>query len=103
MKNQACRSLTVTGILTLIFLLACKQSFLEKPAIGSTDEKILATRAGADALLLGAYSLLDNGGAPGGGWPSGKWIFGGVASDDAQTDTEAGALQPVRITGQGLK
>lgn len=79
--------------LTMVF--SCKKDFLEKAAIGSTSEATLSTKAGADALLIGAYSLLDNGGTSGGGWPSGKWIFGGVTSDDAHTGTEAGALQPV--------
>ncbi|MEJ7766939.1 MAG: RagB/SusD family nutrient uptake outer membrane protein [Chitinophagaceae bacterium] len=82
-------------ILSLTMIFSCKKEFLERQAIGSTSENILATKAGADALLIGAYSLLDNGGSAGGGWPSGKWIFGGVASDDAHTGTEAGALQPV--------
>ncbi|MET6996005.1 RagB/SusD family nutrient uptake outer membrane protein [Chitinophaga defluvii] len=95
MKNSVCKLMLASGMMAMVFLPACKQSYLERQAIGSTSENILATKAGADALLIGAYSLLNNGGTVGGGWPSGKWIFGGVASDDAHTGTEAGALQPV--------
>lgn len=80
---------------SLLLFFACNKSFLERDAIGSTSESTLATKAGVDGLLIGAYSLLNNGVTVGGGWPSGKWIFGGVASDDAHTGTEAGALQPV--------
>jgi len=85
----------LSSSLLILLSSSCKKDYLERAAIGSTSETTLATKAGADALLIGAYSLLDNGGTAGGGWPSGKWIFGGVTSDDAHTGTEAGALQPV--------
>lgn len=87
--------LLLSSILFLLLTCSCQKDFLDRAAIGSTSEVTLSTKAGADALLIGAYSLLDNGGTAGGGWPSGKWIFGGVTSDDAHTGTEAGALQPV--------
>ncbi|MEO6000653.1 MAG: RagB/SusD family nutrient uptake outer membrane protein [Chitinophagaceae bacterium] len=89
------KSIITALFFTLLTTSSCKKDFLEKQAIGSTSELTLSTKAGADALLVAAYSLLDNGGTAGGGWPSGKWIFGGVTSDDAHTGTEAGALQPV--------
>lgn len=94
MKLQS-KLLKIAVVLFLIPVVSCQKEFLERGAIGSTSEATLATKAGAEALLIGAYSLLDNGGSAGGGWPSGKWIFGGVTSDDAHTGTEAGALQPV--------
>lgn len=96
-KQKVMKKLIYKVILSACCLsvVSCQKDFLERGAIGSTSETTLATKAGADALLIGAYSLLDNGGTAGGGWPSGKWIFGGVASDDAHTGTEAGALQPV--------
>ncbi|CAL1519057.1 RagB/SusD family nutrient uptake outer membrane protein [Chitinophaga sp. MM2321] len=95
MKKLVYKLMIAGGMMAMVFLHACKKSYLEREAIGSTSESILATKAGAEAVLIGAYSLLNNGGTVGGGWPSGKWIFGGVASDDAHTGTEAGALQPV--------
>lgn len=82
-------------LINMLLLLSCNKNFLEHPAIGATSENILTTKDGANALLIGAYSLLDGGGTVGGGWSGGKWIFGGVASDEAHTGTEAGALQPV--------
>ncbi len=88
----------LTGCLVSVMsIIACKQEFLEKIPQGSLNESTLTTKAGVNGLLIGAYSLLDNGGTGGGGWPSGKWIFGGVASDDAHTGTEAAALQPVPL------
>jgi len=94
--NTIKNKFTVLALLVILpTVYSCKKDFLERQAIGSTSELTLSTKAGADALLIGAYSLLDNGGTAGGGWRSGKWICGGVTSDDAHTGTEAGALQPV--------
>lgn len=69
---------------------SCEKSYLEKGPLGSTNISTLSTKAGVDGLLIGAYAQLEKG-----GWPTGMWIFGGVASDDAHTGTEAGALQPI--------
>ncbi len=85
------------GLISLISISACKKTFLEKKPLGSLNESLITNKAGVNGLLIGAYSLLDNGGTGGGGWPSGKWIFGGVASDDAHTGTEAAVLQPVPL------
>jgi hypothetical protein len=77
-------------IFCIVLMSACSKQYLEKDPIGTMDESTLATEGGVQGLLIGAYSQLDRG-----GWPTGDWIFGGVASDDAHTGTEAGALQPV--------
>jgi hypothetical protein len=84
-------------LISLISISACTKDYLEKKPLGTLNESTLATKAGVNGLLIGAYSLLDNDGTAGGGWPSGKWIFGGVASDDAHTGTTASALQPVPL------
>lgn len=77
---------------------ACNNDFLEIGAIGTTSETTLATKAGVNGLLMGAYSLLDGWGVPGSTYyfvGVENWIFGGVVSDDAHTGTEAGALPPM--------
>lgn len=95
MKKILYNLMMATCILALLPINACKDDFLEIDAKGSLSESVLANEAGVNGLLIGAYSLLNNGGTSGGSWPSGRWIFGGVTSDDAHTGTEAGALQPV--------
>lgn len=95
MKSLRYNLILLACLSSFSVLYSCKKDFLEKGAIGSTSEVTLSTKAGVDALLISTYSLLDNGGTGGGGWPSGKWVFGGVCSDDAHTGTEAGALQPI--------
>jgi len=85
-------------ILIMILLIGsfgCSEEFLDVKPKGTLSSSNLATEAGVNGVLIGAYSLMNNGGTSGGGWPSGRWIFGGVTSDDAHTGTEAGALQPV--------
>lgn len=74
------------------FVLACSKSFLEKAPLGTLDESTLANRKGVDALLIGAYSMLDGFGGAGGGFYSSpsNWIYGGVASDDAYKGSDAG-------------
>lgn len=93
------RVILILGSYTILLLSinACKKGYLERSPIGSLNENTLATKAGVNGLLIGAYHILNNGGTPGQGWQSGKWIFGGVASDDAHTGTEAAALQPVPL------
>src|SRR3954469_20457412 len=74
------------GILVVFFIgVACKKSFLDKPPLGTLNPQIIATPAGVQGLLIGAYSMVDGEGAPGDGFASGasNWIFGGVAADDA--------------------
>jgi hypothetical protein len=97
MKRVYTILILTASMILLVALNSCKKDFLEKNPLGSLNESTLATNAGVNGLLIGAYSLLDNDGTAGGGWPSGKWIFGGVASDDAHTGTTASALQPVPL------
>src|SRR5947209_9538877 len=76
----------IPAALLLIVITACKRSFLDKPPLGTLNPQIVATKAGVQGLLIGAYSLVDGEGMGGfDGFASGasNWIFGGVASDDA--------------------
>lgn len=91
MKKLLYRLFISVCLASLIFA-ACKKSFLERGALGDVSETILYNKAGAEALLIGAYSLLD--GSPNStqnAWSSmNNWIYGGVASDDAHKGTEYG-------------
>jgi starch-binding outer membrane protein, SusD/RagB family len=88
--------LLITGCLAaLMASYSCSEDFLEKGAIGSISEKVIANKAGAEKLLIGAYSLLDGQGGPVGvpnNWSMGisNWIYSGIASDDAHKGSEFG-------------
>jgi len=77
-----------TGCSLLLLILSCNESFLEKQPYASISETTLATKEGIDGVLLGAYSLLDGGGAVGGGYASGWTVL--LAPDDARLGTESG-------------
>jgi len=75
-------------LVTVTLIYSCKK-FLNKSPVGSLSADVLASKAGVDGLLIGAYSMLD-------GWnntniqfgsPYGTALdnssFGGYASDDA--------------------
>lgn len=79
-----------------IIIYSCKKNFLEKIPPGSLDENSLANKKGAEALLIGAYSVLDGfidgGGVFLGGWQSSgtNWVYGSVVGGDAHKGSDAG-------------
>ncbi len=90
--------------LKAIFILAvigaiaysCSKSFLDKQPYGSLDENTLANKKGVNALLIGAYSVLDGfingGGIFLGGWQASgtNWVYGGISGGDAHKGSDAG-------------
>jgi hypothetical protein len=85
MKKIQYKFLISALLVVIIAVAACKKSFLDKPPLGTLNPQILASEAGVQGLLIGAYSLVDGEGAPGDGQISAasNWAQGGVASDDA--------------------
>jgi|SRR5665647_400 len=79
---------TAIGCLFLSITFSCGESFLNKRPYGALSESILYTKSGVDGLLIGAYSLLDGGGARGGDFWS--WWEYLIAPDDARAGSERG-------------
>jgi hypothetical protein len=71
------------GLLVLIY--ACGKDFLNKPPQGVLSPAIVATQAGVQGILVGAYAGLDGAGLDNSGWGSAadNWVYGSVAADDA--------------------
>ncbi|WP_439584363.1 RagB/SusD family nutrient uptake outer membrane protein [Dyadobacter bucti] len=94
MKKSFINCTGTSALAFLIVLMSCNESHLEKNAVGSLNESVLANRAGVNGLLIGAYSLLDGVGASGTGspWqsPVSNYLLGGIASDDSHKGTEYG-------------
>lgn len=73
----------------LVFTLLSCEDFLETKPLGVYSDNIFTSEKGIDALLIGAYAMLDGAGA--GGWGGSyawgasvsNWLWGSVASDDA--------------------
>lgn len=85
-------SLSILGV----GIYSCKQDFLERTPPGSLSAATLANVKGAEALLIGAYSVLDGfidgGGVFLGGWQSSgtNWVYGSVIGGDAHKGSDAG-------------
>ena len=71
---------------------ACKSDFLDVKPKGSLSAEVLATEKGINALLVGAYSLLDGVSSSFGGWEaaSSNWVFGDIRGMVSNKGTDAG-------------
>lgn len=71
---------------------ACDDAFLTTAPKGVLSQQSLESKKGVDALLVGAYSLLDGVGSGNTSWHSAvsNWVYGDVASDDGYKGTDAG-------------
>ncbi|MCP9769757.1 RagB/SusD family nutrient uptake outer membrane protein [Lacihabitans sp. LS3-19] len=71
---------------------SCSDSFFDLKPQGRASIAQLSTKNGVNALLIGAYSLLDGVGAGNTGRQStiSNYVFGGISSDDAVKGTDAG-------------
>jgi|SRR5665647_532191 len=104
MKELNYKIILTSCLTTVMLLIACNNSFLDKAPMGSTSDLTLANNAGVNGLLIGAYSLLDGNGGPNlGGSPYSQaisnWVFGGVASDDAHkgsTDNDQSSIAEIK-------
>lgn len=97
-------------IYTLIFCgivaTSCSDKFLEVQPKAALSSTALQNKAGVNALLIGAYSLLDGWATPEGAYRSyqvgaDNWVYGSVASDDAYKGTIAGDQPPISLIEQG--
>ena len=79
-----------------VISLSCGKGFLEKTPKGTLDVATLANKKGVEALLIGAYAVLDGfingGGIFLGGWQSSgtNWVYGSINGQDAHKGTDAG-------------
>jgi hypothetical protein len=89
----------------LALVSACSDSFLDVTPKASLSAETLYNKAGVNALLVGAYSLLDGWATPEGAYRSyqagaDNWVYGSVASDDAYKGTIAGDQPPISLIEQ---
>jgi len=75
----------------LLLMNSCSEEFLEITPNGSLDESVLSSYEGVDALLIGAYALID-GVQSGFSWnaASSGWVYGSIRGMDANKGTDSG-------------
>jgi hypothetical protein len=75
---------------------SCKSDFLTVSSKGTLDQSTLATTDGVDALLIGAYSLMD-GMSSQFGWGSAgsNWVYGSIRGMEANKGSNSGDQQDI--------
>jgi hypothetical protein len=96
----------ILSSIVLGILSSCSDSFLEVTPKAALVSTTLQNKVGVNALLIGAYALLDGWATAEGAYRSynvgaDNWVFGSVASDDAYKGTNAGDQPPISQIEQG--
>ena len=97
----------IIGITIFLTLLSgCSDEFLDVRPKAALSTAALENGKGVNALLIGAYALLDGWATPEGAYRSyqvgaDNWVYGSVASDDAYKGTIAGDQPPISLIEQG--
>lgn len=95
MKNLITKGTVATAMLMLVTF-ACKDKFLEVPGTGALAGTQLTSKAGLNALLVGAYAQL-NGRGFSTSTSSNNWVRGSISGGDANKGSNSGdfnALTP---------
>jgi starch-binding outer membrane protein, SusD/RagB family len=88
-KNKLLSVIAVTT--GLLLMNACSEEFLDITPNGSLDQSVLATADGVNALLIGAYAMIDGVDASF-GWEAATsgWVFGSIRGLEANKGTFSG-------------
>jgi hypothetical protein len=85
-----------TALICMGMMNSCKDKFLETTPLGVGNETMLSNKTGVNAVLIGAYSLLDGVGSGGTYFSAvSNWIYGTVASDDGYKGSDVGDLAQI--------
>src|ERR1700733_14814205 len=71
---------------------SCNKSFLDSSPVGSLSTAQVANKEGVEALLIGAYSLLDGQGIVQGDAASSEsnWVYGSICGSEAYKGSNPG-------------
>ncbi len=98
MKNKFLK-FSIAILLLATGIWACKKSFLDTSPYGQYGDDQLLSAKGIDAVLIGAYGMLDGESQfkYGENWftPVTNWVYGDIASDDAYKGTDANDQPPM--------
>src|SRR5665647_2168501 len=89
MKNRFNLLLITFLTCCLLFEYSCTEAYLTKEPPGVAAGTAIESKAGVEALLVGAYSTLQGVGRFGGD-PATDWTYGSGASDEAYKGSSAG-------------
>src|SRR5512139_772689 len=75
---------------SLLMIYSCSEEFLTKEPPGVAAGSVIQTPAGVEALVVGVYERMQNGGSMFGGALNSDWTYAGACSDDAYKGTSTG-------------
>lgn len=87
-KTIKMRLIAASMLLSLLFVWACSEDFLEVAPTGQLANEQLKSKAGIEGLLVGAYAMLRGQGGFYDG--SSNWVTGSILGGDANKGTNAG-------------
>ncbi len=93
-KNSNWRKISLSLIAAATFTFSCKDNFLEVPPTGSLANAQLATKAGVEGALIGAYSMLNSKGYTQVAAPN-NWVFGSILGGEANKGTDPGDFSSI--------
>jgi len=87
----------MASFVLLAILISCSEEFLTKEPMGSSSETVFYNQKGIDALLTGAYGIVDGGAVWEVSWGASiqNWTYGSAMSDDAYKGSEETDQIPV--------
>src|SRR4030043_2321766 len=87
----------MTSFIVMALLFSCSEEFLTKEPLGSSSETVFYNEKGINALLIGAYGIIDGGALWTVSWGASiqNWTYGSAASDDAYKGSEITDQVPV--------
>jgi len=87
----------MASFMLLAILFSCSEEFLTKEPLGSSSETVFYNQKGIDALLIGAYGIIDGGAVWEVSWGASiqNWTYGSVMADDAYKGSELTDQIPV--------
>jgi starch-binding outer membrane protein, SusD/RagB family len=99
------KTIIVLSTMFLSLMISCSDSFLDVKPKAALSSTALSNSKGVNALLIGAYSMLDGWATAEGAYRSyqvgaDNWVYGSVASDDAYKGTIAGDQPPISLIEQ---
>lgn len=117
--NKLALKIIIPSCIGLVVFYACSKKFLQNPLIGASTQDAIASKAGVERVLIGAYSMLDGIGAYGTGdpntpgltdgtggiWESSadNWVYGSVTGGDDHKGSDPGdqpSIVPIQAYSQ---
>ena len=91
--NRINRKVAATIMLSVMFVAACQDSFLDVPVTGQLDQNVLSGKLGVESVLISAYSQVN--GRANRLASATNWVWGSIRGGDANKGTDPGDFSDI--------